>query len=180
MKAPLISSIISAGLVASASSLVAQSGSNRVAVAIGGLAFQGTRGESGVGLSAAGRFALASDSSRQIALELGLQTLSPFGQTCTLGIPGSCNPESPASPVAHARVFAGSCITRCSPFYVGGGVGVYGPVGRMDQPSSVAFGVDAMVGMRLSRRAALEVGYVNLRTSRFIGWALPLSLVVHL
>ena len=178
MRAYFVSTIV-VGLVAGASSIGAQSGPHRAAIAIGGLAFQGTRGESGVGLRIAGRLPLAGDSTRQFALELGLQTLTPFGQICTLGIPGSCNPESPASPMGHARVFVRSRATRSSLLYVGGGVGVYGPVGRVDQHSSVALGLDAVLGVQLSRRVSVEAGYVNLRASHFLGWALPLSIVVR-
>ncbi len=165
--------------MASASNIPAQSGSNRLAVAVGALAFQGRHGESGVGLSAAGRFALASNSAREVAVELGLQTLSPIDQTCSLGIGGGCNPIPPASPVAHARVLAESRIGGFSLIYVGGGIGMYGPVGPVDQAYSVALGLDASLRIRLSSRVGLEAAYVNLRASRYIGWALPLSLVVH-
>ncbi len=158
----------------------AQLRSSRAAGAVGVLAFDGTRGESGVGLMGAGQITLAADTARRLAVEVGLQTLRPFGQVCTLGVPSACSPESPTSPVWHARVLASTRFPRATPLYPTIGLGAYGPVGRADQPASLALGFDAGLGLRLSARAALEVRYVHLRTTRFVGWAVPVSLVVGL
>ena len=153
---------------------------SRAAGAIGVLAFEGTRGESGVGVLGAAQITLSKAAGRRLAVEVGLQSLTPFGQVCTLGIPGGCNPRSPASPVWHARVLAGASFTRTTPLYVTVGVGAYGPVGPAGRPATLALGLDTGLGLRLSRHAALEARYLHLQATRSMGGAVPISLVVGL
>lgn len=158
----------------------AQFGPPRVAGALGVLAFEGTRGESGVGLMGAAQITLATTPTRQLAVEFGFHTLTPVDQACLLGVPAACSPASPASPVWHARVLGSSRFNRAVPLYVTLGLGAYGPVGPADQPHSRVLGLDAGLGLRLSSHAALEARYLNLRTTRFVGWAVPISVVVGL
>lgn len=180
MKQPALSTHILTAVVVFGSWSVAgaQIGPARAAVALGVLAFEGRRGESGLGLTGAAQLTVASTSNRRLAIEIGLQTLYPVSQACTLQVPGECFPKSPASPMWHARLLAGGQPVAGVPLYFVTGVGGYGNVGRADQPNAIALGLDAGVGLRLSARAAVEARYLNLRTSRYVGWAVPVTLLL--
>ena len=132
----------------------AQFGPPRVAGALGVLAFEGTRGESGVGLMGAAQITLATTPARQLAVEVGLHTLTPVDQACLLVVPAACSPASPASPVWHARVLGSSRFNRAVPLYVTLGLGAYGPVGPADHPSpgSSAWTRDSDSGCRRTQR----------------------------
>jgi hypothetical protein len=146
----------------------AQLGPTRAAGALGLLTFEGTRGESGIGIAAAGQVTFSVSTERRFAIEAGVHTLTDF----FLLVP------PPASPVWHARVLASTRVVRAAPVYLTVGLGAYGPVGPADRADALALGLDVGLGVRFSRHAAVEIRYLNLRTTRFLGWAVPVSLVL--
>jgi hypothetical protein len=145
----------------------AQLGPSRAAGTFGFLAFQGTRGEKGVGVGAAAQITISSTTVRRFALEAGFHTLSGFAIW-----------ESPDSPVWHARMLASTRIAR--PFYLTAGLGAYVPVGPAGRATGPALGLDLGLGLRFSSHATLEGRYLSLRTTRLLGWALPISIMLGL
>lgn len=176
MKIGAVFCISSFLVVLTAAPVPAQLGSSRVAGSVGVLAFESTHGQTGVGVGAAGRFAVATSGARRLGVELGLQTLTPYAPACALSV--RCNEL--ASPVWHARVFGSTRLNAETSTYVTAGIGGYGPVGAADQPEKVVLGLDFGLGFKLWSRAALEARVLHLRTTHFVGWAFPISLVVGL
>lgn len=158
----------------------AQDPQPRVFLGLGAIAYDGASDESGAGLAGRVQYQFASGSALRLAVELGVHTLSTFGQICTLGVPGACSPETPASPVWHVRGEVSRDLFRPLPLYLTAGVGLYGPVGRADRPEDAAAGIDVGVGVRLSTHVALEVSYRNLRTDRHLGHSVPVGVKIRL
>ena len=145
----------------------AQLGPSRAAVVLSLLAFEGTGGESGVGVGVAGQHTLSSAAATRLAVEVGFHLLDGLA----IWVP-------PASPVWHVRLLASARFTASLPFYLLGGVGVYGPVGPEDRAAVLAVGFDVGLGIRVSTHVAFEARYLDLRTTRLLGRAIPIALLV--
>ena len=152
----------------------AQDSDSRVFVGFGPIVYDGASYESGVGVAGRLQYRLASSSALRLGIELGVHTLSALGQSCTLGVPSACSPETPASPVWHLRGDVSRDFFR--PLYLTAGLGLYGPVGHADRPEDAAAGLDVGLGFRLSSRVALEISYLHLRAERYLGHSIPLGL----
>lgn len=141
-------------------------------IVTGVLATEGTQGESGVGLAAAFRRPLG----RLIAAEFGVHVMSGVGQLSCPLVPGGCASNGPASPSFYARLTGRS---GSGALYLTAGIGAYAPVGPPSN-TSLAAGGDAGLGVRLSRRVALEGRYLALQGERWLGWVVPVGVAITL
>lgn len=156
----------------------AQSRGAQVNLGFGAVLYDGAANESGIGLAGRIQYETRLTDGLRFGIEVGAQTLSALAQSCTLGIPSGCSPETPVSPVWHLRAQVSRDVFR--PLYLTAGVGLYGPVGAADRPRDLAAGVDVGVGIGVSGRAALETSYRNLRAERHLAHSLQLGLKVRL
>ena len=142
-------------------------------IVTGVLAMQGTQGEAGVGLTAAFRRPL----NGALAAEFGVHVMSGVAESCPLSsVPGGCSSNAPASPSFYARL---TVRQGTGTLYLTMGLGAYAPVGPPDN-TSVAAGLDGGLGVRFSRRVALEARMLGLQNERWLGWVVPVGVAITL
>jgi len=159
-----------------ASAARGQRAGSHISVGVGAALYDGARNEAGVGLAAAVQVGIGRLGRVEVAAEAGVLGLAAVGQVCTLGVPSSCSPDDPASPMWHFRLGVDPRITAVFPVFVTLGVGVYGPTGPARDSLAIAWGVDGGVGVHLGRWVSLEVRYLHLRARRFVGSGIPVTL----
>jgi len=169
----VISPLLSLGVVAAHG----QEPRPRVSAGLGVAVYDGVRSESGLGGTASVQVSLTPLDALTVSAEAGAAALAAAGQVCTLGVPSGCSPADPASPMWHLRIGLSPRLAAL-PVYLTVGLGVYGPVGPADDASAAA-GIDGGIGLRLSRRLALEAAYLHLRNGQAVGSAIPITLRLH-
>jgi hypothetical protein len=136
--------------------------------------FDGTYGESGLGLAL--RLALVSPGVNtwlRAAAELTWHRFTALSQKCALSCPGcGCYPADPPAHVLSFRVGLQAAPQRA--LYLAAGAGRYSHVGRPDENTRTAVGLDAGAGLRLSGRVTMEARYTRLWIHQPCAWLVVL------
>ena len=97
-------------------------------IAVGGLAYDGSANVAGIGWGLHATLArpLGAMSRWRGRIEYGVHRLSSLGQSCTLGVPSACYPESPPRRLQSGAVLAEYRLSRGrARLYALGGIGLY-------------------------------------------------------